>query len=213
MFKNVIKNISGSRRLAPLFRLIKKQNSDRQFLLDMLPKDSVGVEIGVHLGDFSQEILDSIFPKELHLIDPWEHQTSSTYKTAWYGGGAKGGQSEMDERYSSVFKRFSENISAKQVSVHRGYSIEILQQFPDQHFDWVYIDGNHLYEYVKEDLALSLKKVKSGGYITGDDYTEGGWWEGGVKKAVDEFAKNRSVQLIEIRNRQFIFRKNNVAVP
>lgn len=213
MFKNVIKNISGSSRLAPLFRLKKKQTNDRHFLLDILPKDSVGAEIGVHLGDFSQEILDSIFPKELHLIDPWEHQTSSTYKTAWYGGGAKGGQSEMDERYSSVFKRFSENISAEQVKVHRGYSTDVLRQFPDQHFDWVYIDGNHLYEYVKEDLALSIQKVKSGGYITGDDYTEGGWWEGGVKKAVDEFAKNQSVQLIEIRNRQFIFRKNNVTGP
>jgi hypothetical protein len=56
-------------------------------------------------------------------------------------------------------------------------------------------------------LGLSLDKVKVGGFITGDDYTEGGWWEGGVKKAVDEFAKNKTLHLLEIRNRQFIFRK------
>jgi len=188
---------------------LKLGTGGRQFLLDLLPKSSVGAEIGVHLGDFSQGILDSISPKELHLIDPWEHQTSSVYKRAWYGGGAKGGQFEMDERYSSVSKRFDQYIRSEQVKVHRGYSTDILQQFPDQYFDWVYIDGNHLYEYVKKDLELSLQKVKLGGYITGDDYIEGGWWEGGVKKAVDEFAKNQAVQLVQIRNRQFIFRKNN----
>jgi len=185
-----------------------KQLWDRQLLLNMLPKGSVGAEIGVHLGDFSQQILDSISPKELHLIDPWEHQTSGTYRTAWYGGGAKGGQAELDKRYSGVKRRFGQNIQTGQVKVHRGYSADILQQFPDQYFDWVYIDGNHLYEYVKQDLELSLQKTKPGGCITGDDYAEGGWWEGGVKKAVDEFAKNQAVRLVKILNRQFIFLKN-----
>jgi len=117
----------------------------------------------------------------------------------------------LDERYASVIETFSQNIYDQQVKVHRGYSTDILQKFQDQYFDWVYIDGNHLYEYVKKDIELSLQKVKSGGYITGDDYGEGGWWQGGVKKAVDEFANNQAVQLVEIRNSQFIFRKNNVA--
>ena len=211
MLYKVIKKIPGSRRVARLLGLIPKQSDGRQFLLAMLPKESTGAEIGVHLGDFSHQILGSISPKELHLIDPWEHQTSSIYKTAWYGGGAKGGQAELDERYSSILERFNQSIQAEQVKVHRGYSTDILQQFPDQYFDWVYIDGNHLYEYVKKDLELSLQKVKSGGYITGDDYTAGGWWEGGVKKAVDEFVKNQAVQLVEIRNGQFIFRKNDGA--
>jgi hypothetical protein len=211
MLYNGIKKIPGGRRVAQLLGLIPKQSDDRQFLLSMLPKESTGAEIGVHLGNFSHQILDSISPKELHLIDPWEHQSSSIYKTAWYGGGAKGGQAELDERYSSILERFNQNIQAEQVKVHRGYSTDILQQFPDQYFDWIYIDGNHLYEYVKKDLELSLQKVKSGGYITGDDYTAGGWWKGGVKKAVDAFVKNQTVQLVETRNRQFIFRKNNGA--
>ena len=197
--------------MAQLLGATPKQSNRRQFLLDILPEESVGAEIGVHLGEFSKQILDAISPRELHLIDPWEHQTSSIYKTAWYGGGAIGGQTELDERYASVIETFSQNIYDQQVKVHRGYSTDILQKFQDQYFDWVYIDGNHLYEYVKKDIELSLQKVKSGGYITGDDYGEGGWWQGGVKKAVDEFANNQAVQLVEIRNSQFIFRKNNVA--
>jgi len=180
----------------------------RRFLFDILPKESVGAEIGVHLGDFSHQILVSLSPKELHLIDPWEHQTLSKYKNAWYGGGAKGGQDEMDSRFSGILKRFDRNLISGQVKIHRGYSNHILQKFPEHYFDWVYIDGNHLYEYVIEDLTLSLLKVKPGGYIAGDDYSEEGWWEGGVKKAVDEFAMNPAVELLEIRNSQFIFRKS-----
>ncbi|MDJ0634304.1 MAG: hypothetical protein QNJ34_14035 [Xenococcaceae cyanobacterium MO_188.B29] len=42
----------------------------RQFLLERLPKNSVGAEIGVHLGDFSEKILEIVKPNKLHLIDP-----------------------------------------------------------------------------------------------------------------------------------------------
>ena len=209
MLKNVIKKIPGSRWIAQLLERTPKQAGGREVVLEMLPKRSVGAEIGVHLGDFSQKIIDAISPKELHLIDPWEHQTSGIYKNAWFGGRVKGGQIEMDERYATVCNRFDQKIHAGQVKVHRGYSIEILQQFPDEYFDWVYIDGNHLYEFVKKDLEVSFQKVKPGGYITGDDYHDGGWWEGGVRKAVDEFSNNQAIQLVEIRNAQFVFRKNN----
>lgn len=161
MLKNVVNRVSGRKRLAKLLGLSLKQEGDRQFLLDMLPKGSVGAEIGVHLGDFSQEIIDIISPGELHLIDPWEHLTSSIYKTAWYGGGAKGGQVEMEERYASIRERFYQCLHANQVKVHRGYSTDILRQFPDQYFDWVYIDGNHLYEYVRKGLELSFQKMSN----------------------------------------------------
>ena len=183
------------------------QTDRRRFLLDMLPKHSAGAEIGVHMGDFSQQIVAFTTPIELHLIDPWEHQTSDMYKDAWYGGEAAGGQKEMDQRYADVCNKFDQEIQDGRVKVHRGYSTDILDQFPDEYFDWIYIDGNHLYEFVKKDLELSLQKTKSGGLITGDDYCKGGWWEGGVKKAVDEFSKTESIQLVELMNRQFVFQK------
>ena len=83
-----------------------------------------------------------------------------------------------------------------------------LADFEDGSLDYVYIDGNHLYEFVKKDLELSLRKVKSGGYITGDDYGPGGWWNGGVKKAVDEIAwREKEVTLLWIRGGQFVLLK------
>ena len=179
----------------------------RRFVLDLLPPASVGAEIGVHQGDFSQVILTVVAPARLHLIDPWHHEPSPTYEKAWYGGQAEQGQQEMDERHAGVVARFAEPIRTGQVVVHRGPSDEVLGSLPEGSLDWVYIDGNHLYEFVANDLARSLRAVHPGGLITGDDYAEGGWWEGGVKRAVDEFAITAPVRQVEIRNGQYVFER------
>lgn len=179
----------------------------RQFLLDALPMDSIGAEVGVLDGNFSRQILDSVQPRRLYLIDPWRHQDSDTYKNAWYGGKSAGGQAGMDERYRAVLRRFRGNIRRGQVEVRRGTSAEVLAPMPNDSLDWIYIDGNHLYEYVRQDLQLALAKVRPGGYIAGDDYTEGGWWAGGVKRAVDELTGSPAVRLLRLRDGQFIFRK------
>ena len=123
MLKNVIKNIPGARRMAQTLGLVSPNTSGRQFLLDLLPKHSVGAEIGVHMGDFSQQLMSFAFPKELHLIDPWVHQTSDVYKDAWYGGKAKARQ----KRYSNVCDKFDQEIQARRVEVHRGNSTDILE--------------------------------------------------------------------------------------
>jgi hypothetical protein len=174
----------------------------------MLPKNSVGAEIGVHKGDFSAMVLAAVAPTRLHLIDPWHYEPSSAYESAWYGGQAKGGQAEMDARYESVLTRFAAEIEAGTVVVHRAESEPVLASLPDQYFDWVYIDGNHLYEYVRQDLEWSVRKTKVGGFITGDDYREGGWWEGGVKKAVDEFVASGAARLVHCSNGQYVFERS-----
>jgi hypothetical protein len=179
----------------------------RRWLLELLPKSSVGVEIGVHKGDFSQAILDVISPAELHLVDPWRFEQAPEYDRAWYGGQATGGQAEMDERCAGVLARFADEIRAGRVTVHRDDSAAVLSQFPDEYFDWVYIDGNHLHEYVAKDLDLSVRKTKVGGFVTGDDYAEGGWWHSGVKRAVDEFAATAAARLVDIRNGQYVFER------
>ena len=207
--KKLVKKIPGTDRIAHAMGLVSNPLEDRAFLLEMLPKNSVGAEIGVHKGEFSEKILEVVHPKQLHLIDSWKHESSAVYQNALYGGQAKNGQDEMDRRYADVCARFQAQMSGEQVKIHRGYSTDVLGRFADDFFDWVYIDGNHLYDYVKKDIDLSFRKTKIGGWVTGDDYMEGGWWEGGVKKAVDEFAKTPAAQLVEIRNNQFVFRRKS----
>lgn len=206
MIRELLKKVPLARKVARLL-LSPPATEDRRFLLETLPKGSVGAEIGVHLGDFSSQILETVQPRELHLIDPWAHESTTEYRDAWYGGKASGGQSEMDARYASVCRRFDREARSGVVKIHRGYSAEVLRGFTDAYFDWVYIDGNHLYEFVKQDLELSFAKTRPSGHICGDDYTSGGWWNGGVKRAVDEFWQARGLQPAQIRNQQFILRR------
>jgi len=190
-------------------RIAKKisRTEPRDFLLKKMPKNSICAEIGVHLGDLSERILKIVKPKQLHLIDPWKYEQDEAYSKSLYGGMKGENQVTMEKRYESILKRFATEIDSHQVVVHRG-TAELLENFADGFFDWVYIDGNHLYEFVKKDLEISNSKVKHKGFITGDDYTDGKWWEGGIKKAVDEFITKDLVELIEIRRSQFILKKN-----
>jgi hypothetical protein len=205
--ENRLKRVPGARKLARLLGLLPAQRNHREFLLNMLPKNSIGEEIGVHEGHFSAEILQTVNPRELHLIDPWKHEVADAYKDALYGGKAQNGQAAMDDRYHSVQPRFGADIRSGRVKIHREYSTPALARFPDGYFDWIYIDGNHLYEYVQKDLALSFRKIKPGGYIAGDDYEADGWWRGGVKKAVDEFVQAATVELLTVHNDQFLLRR------
>jgi hypothetical protein len=187
----------------------KKDAIRRQILAD-LPKGSIGAEIGVHEGDLSAEIIANVQPTTLHLIDPWKYQDDPAYRNALFGGAAapdpQSGQAQMDARYARVLARFTQQAESGQVVFHRNFSQDVAAMFEDAYFDWVYIDGNHLYEFVKQDLTLYYPKIKPGGIVLGDDYNTAGWWEDGVTRAVDEFAAASGLTLT-VTGSQFLIRK------
>ena len=55
------------------------------------------------------------------------------------------------------------------VRLHQGFTTEVLGTFPDDYFDFVYVDASHKYQNVKADLLLSYSEVRDGGYICGHD--------------------------------------------
>jgi len=181
----------------------------RDWLFEIVPKGSVCAEIGVWQGEFSEKILSNVAPADLHLIDPWRYVADDRYERARYGGKA-GGQAEMDAAYEHVVRRFARPIARGIVTLHRKTSERAALMFADAYFDWVYVDGNHLYEFVRQDLELFEPKVKPGGLIAGDDYGRTGWWDDGVTRAVDEFVAARGCQVVGIDNHQFVLRKRSV---
>ena len=201
--KTMLKQVPFIRKVAKALRSTRNARSD---LLEMLDQEGVGAEIGVHLGDFSDRILSVAKPQRLFLIDPWKYESSDDYNDSWYGG-ASVNDGELEERYQSLINRFASHIRSGKIVVVRKDSQSALNEIKDESLDYIYIDGNHLYEFVRKDLELSLRKVKPGGYISGDDYIPGEWWKGGVKKAVDEFGWNNDVALIWIKGGQFVFQK------
>ena len=196
------------RQVLVVQKLLGRRIPCRLELLLRMPRNSVCAEIGVYKGDFSQMILKIVKPRKLYLIDPWKYESDKTYKKALYGGKRKG-QEEMDRIYYSVLNRFEQEINSGIVTICRVSSEKSAHDFSDNYFDWVYIDGNHLYEYVKKDLELYYPKVRPGGFITGDDYGVVGWWNNGVQRAVDEFVKVRNLRLDVIES-QFIIHKPRV---
>jgi hypothetical protein len=159
--KQALKKIPG---LVPFVRWMRGAPLvlPREKILRAMPSQSVGAEIGVHEGDFSERILKEASPKRLHLIDPWKHFGESEYEQSWYGG-KDIEQREMDRRFERVKQRFRSRIESGKVQIHRATSSQAVEQFDDAYFDWVYIDGNHLYEYVRSDLQAYAPKVKRGG--------------------------------------------------
>jgi hypothetical protein len=161
--------------------------SSRENLLSELPVGGIFAEVGVWAGDFSQQILDTIKPKELHLIDPWVHQPE--YPESIYG---KADQDRMDGLYQTVQERFSDR---PEVQLHRDFSGAALAALPDQSLDGIYLDGCHAFNVLSEDLELSRRKVKPGGRITGDDYGTCGWYGDDVTRAVNEFKAKYNLPL------------------
>lgn len=78
-----------------------------------------------------------------------------------------------DEYYIlEQFKRRSENYS--NVEIVRARSPAALDRFADNEFDMVYIDGEHNYDSVVDDIKAALRIVKPFGWIAGHDVGSGG---------------------------------------
>lgn len=162
----------------------------REGILALMPKGSVGIEVGVWKGDFSQRILDYVDPHILVLVDPWQYNPE--YGDSWYGN-KKMDQNAMDGIFNSVVDRFS---SDGRVSIHRGVVDHGI--VADEMADWIYIDGDHTYEGVMNDIKHSWDLLAKGGTMIFDDYGEAGWWFDGVKLAVNEFAVENGLKVCEV---------------
>ncbi|MBC8394435.1 MAG: class I SAM-dependent methyltransferase [Deltaproteobacteria bacterium] len=170
-------------------------------LLSEMPKKAVCAEIGVWKGSFSEQIVKITVPDQLHLIDPWLFQPE--FPERMYGGTVAKSQSDMEKIFQDVKTRFGKS---EKVLIHRGFSEKVLLEFPDSYFDWIYIDGNHHYDYVRRDIELSYSKVKSGGFIAGDDYDWGEDKGFSIQRAVQSFLKEKKVGKLKLIGSQFIIK-------
>ncbi|OFX42841.1 MAG: hypothetical protein A2046_03720 [Bacteroidetes bacterium GWA2_30_7] len=155
----------------------------REKLLELLPKNGIVAEIGVWKGDFSEVIIEKTSPRKLHLIDAW---SSNRYN---------------DEIRQSVEIKFKTQIKKGQIEINYGLSIDVVDTFNDNYFDWIYIDTDHSYKTTKIELEKFSKKVKPSGIIAGHDYIIGNWngmVKYGVIEAVYEFCSKNDWEIIYI---------------
>ncbi len=80
-----------------------------------------------------------------------------------------------------LLKRFEKN-----VEIIKGDSKEILPNLDLTEVDYVFLDGGHSYETVKNDLNNCKIVIENNGIVLCDDYNLS--YAPGVKKAIDEFS-------------------------
>lgn len=133
----------------------------REDLLRVLPKRIPIAELGTFAGESAERILAVSDPTELHLFD-------------------------LD------FTLFHERVPGPldpRVRLHEGDSSTMLAALPDEHFGWIYIDGDHAYEGVRKDIEVAVRKVRPDGFLVFNDYI---YWSHldqfpyGVPRAVNE---------------------------
>ena len=137
----------------------------------------IGAEIGVYYGDTASDYLGILDIKKVYLIDPYV----------------------IHPRYSEQIMKESEEEAHAKLDIYkdkiewvRTTSAKAVDMFNESSLDFVYIDGDHSYKFIQEDITLYYPKVKKGGLFSGHDYRS---YAPGVIAAVNEFCKKNSLDL------------------
>jgi hypothetical protein len=171
--------------------------------LNALSLTGIGVEVGVHLGHFSETILENWRGKQLWLVDPWRHLDD-------YLDSFNASDAVMKRRGVLTRKRLAR--FGNRTGWVRERSEQAVDRFDDESCDFVYIDANHGIDHVRNDLRQWYPKVKQGGLFAGHDYfdaladenleplfcgtaAKGDLTSYGVKSAVDEFVAANRIDL------------------
>ena len=149
------------------------------FLAKAFKHKMIGVEIGVSKGENAENMLKLLNIERLYLIDPYIPYIDADGKEYQK-------ISELEELARNRVKKFQDKIEfiIKESS-------EAKFEIPND-LDFVYIDGNHNYQYVRQDIENYFPKVRQGGVIGGHDFFAQFF---GLSMAVLEFAKRNDLKL------------------
>lgn len=167
--------------------------SSRISIVELLPKNSVGAEIGVKSGDFAQLLHQYTKPSEFHLFDFWRSHPRK--------------KEEWEKHYQLVLNRFGPQIESEEVKLYEGDFSNTIPTISNNYLDWAYVDGHHNYEDVKKDISLILPKMKRGGVLSGHDFCISLDppidWGTGVIRAVIELIQNTNAKMIGLTRTKF----------
>ena len=134
-----------------------------------------GAEIGVQGGRNAWVMFENIPGLDMILVDPYEDHEYNPRK--W-----------RDFNHNKFKKQSFDRLKSYNVKWLYGYSEEMAKEVENESLDFVYIDGEHFYDFAMIDLILWLRKIKQGGVIAGHDYEYHKPKQFKVYKAVEHFA-------------------------
>lgn len=136
----------------------------------------VGAEIGVLAGDYALTLCREIPNLKYYGIDPW------------YIGG------DMPKhKHRGKYEHVKKILSPYDATLIKKFSMDAVKDFDRDSLDFVYIDADHRFDYVVNDIIEWTKKVKKGGIISGHDYKVAS--NCGVIPAVDGYTRSHGLRL------------------
>lgn len=146
-----------------------------------------GAEIGTDHGQYAQQICEGVPGVKLTCVDPWVPYTEGVIEHT---------QEEVDQ----IYKQAKDRLTKYDTKIMKFTSMEAVRWVPDNSLDFVFIDGNHEFSFVYEDIIEWTKKVKPGGIVAGHDYKIDPVNNYGVIEAVQKYTKeNHIAPLFEFR--------------
>ena len=191
-----------------------KNKNDADFLLKHIEKAKPKnfLEIGVFHGVTSRnvcEILYSLHGNDFKFtgIDLFsndkkvlsdEHAPKTTFsnplKTIYYNFIIRSDPYDI-KSVNKLLRKFEKNIN-----IIKGNSKDVLKEINLDGIDYVFLDGGHKYETVKNDLENLTQIVNNKGAILCDDYNLS--YAPGIKKAIDKYVLDENYNL-KILNSRF----------
>jgi len=141
------------------------------------------LEIGSFVGNSTLIFLQ--YFNKIYCVDPWSEEID---KDGIY---EKFGQSNIEKQFDETVYFPNRN----RITKIKDLSENVVSNYSDEAFDFVYIDGDHSYEGVLNDIERWFPKVKKGGFIGGHDYNNPP--HPGVQKAVDDFFHRSADQVFK----------------
>jgi hypothetical protein len=131
-----------------------------------------GVEIGFGEGENARSLLKTLNIKRLYCVDPCHpYVQQGALITLYTNGNQEKCRRQISNNDHVVFVPLSSDEAWRKVGGG---------------LDFVYVDGNHNFEFVRRDLANAWSHVRVGGFVGGHDYTLE--FKEDVIRAVYEFA-------------------------
>jgi hypothetical protein len=145
-------------------------------------------EIGIGYGTHAKYILkNNQNINRLYLVDP-----TKFYENDGFADDIMKQEPEIPgNNFNELYQLITDELNPwkDKYTWFRTESLSITnEQVPDESLDCIFIDGDHSYKAVLNDLTFWWKKLKTGGQMLGDDY-----WMQGVADAVNEFARNHKL--------------------
>lgn len=144
---------------------------------------NLGVEVGVLGGTYSIALCEANPELRLYCIDSWGLE---------------------ERRYRRYHERKYEEAKIRLAPYNciliRALSMDAVQNVKKGSLDFVYIDADHRFDYVMQDIIQWSKRVRAGGIVAGHDYGKES-----VRVAVDAYVSQHGLKVEVTKDKSWYF--------